>query len=129
MGETRALSLGVPVRISHRKPVHRLERPSRICRCHRPLRMVVFTYSGGVGPADWLHHARRETLRRHVSRATRMVHATASRCPECHTARHALSRSIGSRVSLAFCLDVEDDWPPVAVESVPFQIAPEGYVA
>jgi hypothetical protein len=26
-------------------------------------------------------------------------------------------------------LDVEDGWPPVAVESLPFQVAPDGYVA
>ncbi|WP_146646206.1 DUF4265 domain-containing protein [Labilithrix luteola] len=40
-----------------------------------------------------------------------------------------VSRSIGSRVSLAFPLEVEDGWPPVAVESLPFRIASEGYVA
>ncbi|WP_157907139.1 DUF4265 domain-containing protein [Sorangium cellulosum] len=34
-----------------------------------------------------------------------------------------------SIVSLSFPLDVEDDWPPVAVESLPFRVAPEGYVA
>lgn len=32
-------------------------------------------------------------------------------------------------VSLMFALDVEDDWPPVAVESMPFRVTHEGHVA
>lgn len=32
-------------------------------------------------------------------------------------------------VSLEFPLDVEDGWPPVAVECLPFRAVPEGYVA
>jgi len=37
--------------------------------------------------------------------------------------------TIGSTVSLAFDLDVEDGWPPVAVECLPFRVAHEGQVA
>lgn len=32
-------------------------------------------------------------------------------------------------VELKFPLDVEDDWPPVAVEGLPFDVALGGYVA
>jgi len=40
-----------------------------------------------------------------------------------------MSSSIGSTVSLAFPLEVEEGWPPVAVEWLPFRVADEGYVA
>jgi hypothetical protein len=33
------------------------------------------------------------------------------------------------RVSLVFTLEVEDDWPPFAVESLPFDETPSGYRA
>lgn len=32
-------------------------------------------------------------------------------------------------VSLSFALDVEEGWPPVGVECLPFQVTPDGYVA
>lgn len=40
-----------------------------------------------------------------------------------------LNTVIGSTVSLRFPLDVEDDWPPVAEESLPFRVSSDGYVA
>ena len=40
-----------------------------------------------------------------------------------------MSSSVRSCESLVFPLDVEDGWPPVAVESLPFRVAPDGYEA
>jgi len=39
-----------------------------------------------------------------------------------------VNKSAESPVSLVFPLNVEDDWPPVASESLPFRRVPEGYV-
>ena len=36
------------------------------------------------------------------------------------------TRSKTSRRSLSFPLDVEDDWPPVAIESLPFEAEDRG---
>jgi hypothetical protein len=46
-----------------------------------------------------------------------------------HPETSEMSRGMEPTVSLVFQLDVEDDWPPVAVESLPFRVAHEGYVA
>lgn len=40
-----------------------------------------------------------------------------------------MSNSVQSCVSLVFPLDVEDGWPPVAAESLPFRVTPDGYLA
>lgn len=40
-----------------------------------------------------------------------------------------MSNPTESVVSLSFPLEVEDGWPPVAVESLPFRVLPEGFVA
>ena len=40
-----------------------------------------------------------------------------------------MSSSAQVEVCLSFALNVEDGWPPVAVESLPFHVMPEGYVA
>ena len=38
-----------------------------------------------------------------------------------------MSSGLGPTVNLKFALDVEDDWPPVAVEVLPFRVGAEGY--
>lgn len=38
-----------------------------------------------------------------------------------------MNSTAGSSVCLSFSLPVEDDWPPVAVESLPFEAASNGY--
>jgi hypothetical protein len=39
----------------------------------------------------------------------------------------SMSNSEASNISLKFHLEIEDGWPPVAVESLPFQVSAEGY--
>lgn len=36
---------------------------------------------------------------------------------------------VGANMNLNFPLNVEDGWPPVAAECLPFKVTPDGYVA
>lgn len=40
-----------------------------------------------------------------------------------------MTNAVGFTISLAFPLDVDDGWPPVSVESLPFRASPDGYEA